>query len=165
MKEWSLRKEAPSSKRLEARATRLKIYIKNEAGLDRAYRDRAKKLLSLSLKELHLDKAELSVLFIGDSGIQALNRQYLGKNRPTDVLSFPMDDPSVIGDIVISVDRAREQSKEFGVSLNEELARLLVHGLLHLLGYDHVKGGRQAKKMRDREEGLLRSLVKTIAKA
>ncbi len=133
----------------------LKIYIRDEAGLDKARRDRAKKLLSLSLKELHLDKAELSVLFTGDSGIQALNRQYLGKNRPTDVLSFPMDDPSIIGDIVISVDRAREQSKEFGVSLNEELARLLVHGLLHLLGYDHVKGGRQAKRMRDREDGLM----------
>ena len=133
----------------------VKIYIRDEAGLDKALRDRARKLLALSLKELRLGKAELSVLFTGDSGIKELNRQYLGKNRPTDVLSFPMDDPSIIGDIVISVDRAREQSKEFGVSLNEELARLLVHGLLHLLGYDHVKGGSQAKRMREREEGLM----------
>ncbi len=133
----------------------MKVYIRDEAGLDTARRRMVRKLLALSLKELHAGKAELSVLFTDDSGIKALNRQYLGKNRPTDVLSFPMDDPSVIGDIVISVDRAREQSKEFGVSLNEELARLLVHGLLHLLGYDHVKGGGQAKRMRDREEGLM----------
>lgn len=133
----------------------LKIYIRDEAGLDKALRDRARKLLALSLKELRLGKAELSVLFTDDSGIKALNRQYLGKNRPTDVLSFPMDDPSIIGDIVISVERAKAQSKEFGVRLNEELARLLVHGLLHLLGYDHVRGGSQAKRMRDREEGLM----------
>lgn len=127
----------------------------DEAGLDKALRDMARKLLALALKELHPDKAELSILFTDDSGIKALNRQYLGKNRPTDVLSFSMDDPAIIGDIVISVDRAKEQSKEFGVSLNEELARLLVHGLLHLLGYDHVRGGSQAKRMRDREEGLM----------
>ncbi len=133
----------------------MKIYIRDEAGLDKALRDAARKMLAASLKELGSGRSELSVFFTDDPGIKGLNRLYLGKDRPTDVLSFPMDDPAIIGDIAISVERAREQSREFGVGLDEELARLLVHGLLHLLGHDHVRGGRQAKRMREREEALM----------
>lgn len=103
---------------------------------------------------------ELSVLLTGNSEIRELNREYRGKDKPTDVLSFPMEDPCLLGDIVISIEKAASQAEEFGVTFDEEMARLLVHGLLHLAGYDHVRGGRQARKMKDKEEelmGLLRA--------
>ena len=83
-----------------------------------------------------------------------LNREYRGKDRPTDVLSFPMDDPVLLGDVVISIERAAEQAERYGFSEDEELARLLVHGTLHLLGFDHKNGGRQAAKMKRKEEEL-----------
>lgn len=98
---------------------------------------------------------EVSILLTVDEEIKELNRQYRKINKPTDVLSFPMEDGYLLGDIVISMDTAEEQAKEFEVSLEEEASRLLIHGLLHLLGYDHVKGGAQAKKMRAKEEELM----------
>ncbi|MCB0321120.1 MAG: rRNA maturation RNase YbeY [Bdellovibrionales bacterium] len=106
--------------------------------------------LSKCLKHLPHDRisrtaCELSVLFTDDNEIQILNAQYRNKNAPTDVLSFsaqegdpgPIPLQQCLGDLVISVDTARRQAKEYGVTLNEELARLLIHGTLHLLGFDH----------------------------
>lgn len=106
------------------------------------------------------DDRELSVVLTGNAEIRELNREYRGIDKPTDVLSFPMDDPYLLGDIVISTEKAASQAEEFGVAFDEEMARLFIHGLLHLAGYDHVKGGRQARKMKDKEEelvGLLRA--------
>jgi probable rRNA maturation factor len=100
----------------------------------------------------------VSILLTDDTGIKELNNLYRNIDRPTDVLSFPMKDPYMLGDIVISVERAREQAACYGVPFDEELARLIVHGTLHLLGYDHAKGGRQASKMKKKEEELLRGL-------
>ncbi len=104
------------------------------------------------------DGRELSLLLTDDEEIRGLNSRFRGKDRPTDVLSFPMDDDVLLGDIAVSMERARAQADEAGETLEAELARLLVHGLLHLLGYDHVHGGRQAAKMREREEFLLAEL-------
>ncbi len=104
------------------------------------------------------DGRELSVLLTGNEEIRELNREYRGKDKPTDVLSFPMEDEHLLGDIVISTEKAASQAVEFGVTVGEEMARLLVHGLLHLAGYDHVKGGRQAKKMKEKEEELMGKL-------
>jgi len=109
---------------------------------------------------LGFDDRELSVLLTDNATIRELNREYRGLDKPTDVLSFPMDDEYLLGDIVISTEKAASQADEFGVAFDEEMARLLVHGLLHLAGYDHVKGGRQARKMKEKEEelmGILRS--------
>lgn len=108
-----------------------------------------------ALEGLGYRERELSVLLTDDEGIRELNRRFRGKDKPTDVLSFPMEDPCLIGDIAVSMERARAQAAEFGVSENEELARLLVHGILHLIGHDHVKGGRQARKMKENEEALM----------
>jgi len=92
-------------------------------------------------------RGEVSVLFVNDDAIHELNRTYRQVDRPTDVLSFPMNegeelaDPDevdpMLGDIVVSVDRAREQAEAYGHSLEREVAFLLVHGFLHLNGYDH----------------------------
>lgn len=113
-----------------------------------------------ALEGLGCKGRELSILLTDDEGIRALNRDYRGKDKPTDVLSFPMDDESMLGDVVISMERAREQAVLFKVSEDEELSRLLVHGILHLLGHDHVKGGRQAARMREAEAALINIIRK-----
>ncbi len=117
------------------------------------------KVLIRDLKFLGLDKAELSVVLTDDAGIKELNRKFRRINKPTDVLSFPQNDPSVLGDVVISVERAAHQAAKFKVSMGDELDRLLVHGILHLLGYDHVKGGTQAARMRERETEVLKTIA------
>ncbi|HPT99591.1 MAG TPA: rRNA maturation RNase YbeY [Armatimonadota bacterium] len=91
---------------------------------------------------------EISVLFTDNEGIRQLNREYRGIDTPTDVLSFPLSTPEelaqapeetevLLGDVVISVETAREQARQQGHSIKRESALLLTHGLLHLLGYDH----------------------------
>ena len=90
-----------------------------------------------ALSRLGIDGWELSVLFCSDPFIATLNKQYRGIDAPTDVLSFSQDDEHIAGDIVISVDTLVSNAREFSVSADEELKRLLVHGVLHLAGYDH----------------------------
>ncbi len=111
-----------------------------------------------ALKSLELSDREVSILLTDDEGIRELNSRFRNINRPTDVLSFPMEDECLLGDIVVSMETAGRQAREFKVSLEEEIGRLVVHGVLHLLGYDHVKGGTQARKMRTKEEELLKRL-------
>lgn len=90
-------------------------------------------------------EGEVSVSFVDDGEIQRLNHQFRSVDRPTDVLAFPMDDddrfpegfPPLLGDIVISMPRVVEQANEYGHSVERELGFLVVHGFLHLLGYDH----------------------------
>lgn len=103
----------------------------------------------------------MSVLLTDDGQITELNRQYRGQDRPTDVLSFsqlegegaaPPGSTQVLGDVVISVDRARAQALEAGIGLEEELMRLLAHGVLHLLGHDHEGSASEARAMRREEE-------------
>ncbi len=81
---------------------------------------------------------EVSLVFCDDPFIHQLNRQYLGEDRPTDVLSFPQEDIKYLGDIVISLETARRQAESRSISLQSEIELLFVHGLLHLLGYDHA---------------------------
>jgi probable rRNA maturation factor len=96
---------------------------------------------------------ELSVLLVGDAKMRRLNRSYRGKDRATDVLSFPQGG-DVVGDVVISVDSARRQAREGGWPLSRELQRLLAHGILHCLGHDH-HDPRGARRMAAAEQRLL----------
>jgi probable rRNA maturation factor len=120
------------------------------------------KIAHRALEVLGLSKAELSIVLVSDAQIKRLNKLYRNKDKPTDVLSFPIgekvEDWLILGDIVISVDTARRQAQELGHSLEEELKRLLVHGLVHLLGYDHELGGEEEKKFFELEEFVLRKL-------
>ncbi len=84
-----------------------------------------------------LTQTEVELWLTTNENIQALNKSYRNKDRPTDVLSFGLEDPVSLGQLVISVERAEEQAKEIGQSLEEELRFLFAHGLLHLCGYDH----------------------------
>ena len=120
------------------------------------------KIAHRALEVLGLSKVELSNAIVSDAQIKRLNKLYRNKDKPTDVLSFPIgekvEDWLILGDIVISVDTAKRQAKELGHSLEEELKRLLVHGLVHLLGYDHELGGEEEKKFFELEEFVLREL-------
>lgn len=113
------------------------------------------------LKHLGMPKAELSILLCDDAFIRDLNAQWRQKDEPTDVLSFAMGEgeaaeinPDLLGDIVISVETAARQGAALGLTLDQEVRVLLVHGLLHLLGYDHVDPA-DAPEMRAREAELL----------
>ena len=103
------------------------------------------------LEHLGLEDAELSVVLVGDRAIQTLNRDHRGKDRPTDVLAFPLgkspapDLPRLLGDVVISLPTATRQAKSRRRTLLPEARFLLAHGLLHLIGYDH---GTPAQKRR-----------------
>lgn len=110
--------------------------------------------------------AEVSVSFVDNEEIAQLNGQYREKPTPTDVLSFPLGENGVydknpetgafvLGDVVISLEKAMEQAEMYGHSLQREVAFLTVHSMFHLLGYDHESGGLEAVKMREKEEAAL----------
>lgn len=112
---------------------------------------------------------EVSVSFISNEEIRRLNEQYRHKNVPTDVLSFPLGQDGVydkneatgaymLGDIVISAEKAFEQAAMFGHTIQREIGFLTVHSMLHLLGYDHVNGEAESKLMREKEESVLKKL-------
>lgn len=118
---------------------------------------------------------EVDVLLLGDEGIHEINLERRGVDSPTDVLSFPMfdlkpgDKPSasdaspgtglvMLGDMVLDLDRAKEQGEEFGHGTVREVAYLAVHSVLHLLGYDHMDDGPMKIQMREREEAILSEL-------
>lgn len=109
--------------------------------------------------------AELSVLVVSDREMRRLNRVWRGRDRSTDVLSFSQTEGEggspggLLGDVVISVDTARRQAAERGVAVGTEADRLLIHGVLHLLGYDHEVSPAEARRMQRRERALARALA------
>ena len=115
------------------------------------------------------EPAEISVTFVDNAEIQKLNSQYRSKDMPTDVLSFPLGEGGVydhnqdtgaalLGDIVISMERAMEQAELYGHPLQREVAFLTVHSMLHLLGYDHLDEGPEKAQMRAHEEAVIRAI-------
>jgi len=121
------------------------------------------------LQEKFVGKCEVSVSFISSEEIKTLNEQYRKKNEITDVLSFPLGENNkydknedtgafMLGDIVISAQKAFEQSELYGHTIQREIGYLTVHSMLHLLGYDHEQGGIEAVKMREKEEAVLLKL-------
>lgn len=119
-----------------------------------------------ALEDLGCHDGELSILFTDDRRIAELNRHYLGKEGATNVLAFPMSggppphaESGMLGDVVVSVEAAVFESKESGEPLNETVFSLLIHGILHLLDYDHERSSREARHM-EREQRRLVSLMK-----
>jgi probable rRNA maturation factor len=114
------------------------------------------------MERLNLHGCELSLSLVGDRAIRRLNRTWRKKDKATDVLSFPVGElprgtpgPRQLGDVVISLDTAKRQAKEYGRTLEAEVSRYLAHGLLHLLGHDHERSSQEARKMATLEEKLL----------
>ena len=128
------------------------------------WEEKINQVAAICLREEQMpEDAEVDLLFVDNEAIREMNREYRDKDSATDVLSFPMYEPDeeiddeeevLLGDIVISLERAQEQCEEYGHSLEREVMYLLVHGLLHLAGYDHMEE-EEKKVMRAQEEKLL----------
>lgn len=127
------------------------------------------KLLQHAATVEGIDEAEVSITFVTNEAIHEINREYRDKDQPTDVISFALEEmgedevqiigadmPRVLGDIIISTDRTREQAVEYGHTFERELGFLAVHGFLHLLGYDHMNEADE-KEMFGKQDEILES--------
>ena len=126
-----------------------------------SWRRRLPQFCARVLSSIGAESWDVAILLCGDERITALNGRYRGKDRPTDVLSFPREEgtggTSVVGDLALCLEALRRNARRFGVPEDEELKRLLVHGLLHLAGMDHGRG--KGRKMLVLQEKLLRELA------
>ena len=140
-------------------------------GVEIIRRDKGKELSGRKLKKVaqkvlaivERDRAELCLALVDNQEIQELNAKFRKKDYPTDVLSFPAPEempPGVLllGDVVISVERAKEQAEERGRTLDEEMVTLLIHGVVHLLGYDHERSAKDARIMGRLEKKIYKAL-------
>jgi len=107
------------------------------------------------------EEVNLSIAFVGDGRMKKANKKYRGKNRTTDVLSFPVErehfkvEKRDLGEIVICLSEVRKNSKRYNSEFKKEVARVLIHGVLHLLGYDHEKTEKEAEKMENKQNHYL----------
>ena len=115
------------------------------------------------LNALGSPEGELSILVVDDSEIKTLNKDYLNRLGPTNVIAFPMKEgdfsdinPQLLGDVVISIETAGREALQSGISTEERFAQLLVHGILHLFGFDHEKSEQDARKMEKKSDELLK---------
>ncbi len=113
------------------------------------------------------DAHEISIVILDDKKIGKLNETYRGISKPTNVLAFPMQEgqfsditPGLLGDVVISLETAEKEAISADISLEERVSQLLIHGILHLLGFDHEKGDREADTMEKKSLELLRTIEK-----
>ncbi|MBR2371067.1 MAG: rRNA maturation RNase YbeY [Clostridia bacterium] len=164
-------------------ASTLKIYFENSQDkepVDEALEAHVRSAITATLEfECINESCEVSVTFVDNDEIRALNAQYRGIDSATDVLSFPLeefedeeyddkddgeeseaafDEPLMLGDIVLSLERAREQAELYGHGFDREVAFLCVHSTLHLLGYDHETGDEDEMDMRARQRAILESM-------
>jgi probable rRNA maturation factor len=109
--------------------------------------------------------SELSIVIVDDEEIAALNQEYLNHQGPTNVISFPMQEgdfsgvnPGLLGDVVISIDTAEREGRDAGIAVAERFDELLIHGILHLFGYDHVGDEEEARVMEEKSLSLLTML-------
>jgi probable rRNA maturation factor len=138
------------------------IYLRNATRKHRIAERRIVRSATALLSATGRPDATLSLSFVGDAAMRRINREHRAKDRTTDVLSFPLYEPFrvpkrptpgdpelLIGDIVISVDVATRQAAAYDATLDEEIERLLVHGIAHLLGHDHEEPGERARMLRE----------------
>ncbi|MBP8626126.1 MAG: rRNA maturation RNase YbeY [Syntrophorhabdales bacterium] len=133
-----------------------------------------KSLIEVLLTYSGLQGRHVSLLFTDNKKIRELNRQFFGRDLPTNVISFSYMtaedmgvaknigvsiDEEVIGDIIISLEKAVEEAEEVGCDLHERLMALIIHGLLHIKGFEHERGGNEARRMRYQEKKLLRYIM------
>ncbi len=141
--------------------------IIDEYGCDFDY-NYLNKIIDYALKMENVENSVFSIVFIDDKFMHELNMKYRGIDRTTDVLSFAFEDNNNIcynirqlGEIFVSIPKMKEQAKEYGHSEKRELAFLVVHGLLHLLGYDHTLGEKEEKEMFTKQELVLDEFEET----
>ena len=144
----------------------MKIWTRNRQKLIPLDLRRIRKVAHRILTELGLPDAELSLLLVNDLQIRALNRRYLQRNRPTNVLAFPMREgefsvlhPHLLGDLVVSVETARRQMKRFGLDEMKMVTLLMIHGILHLVGYEHIGTKKGAREMTLKQKELFKAVT------
>ncbi len=154
---------------------KLKIYYANEQKIVKiplSLRSLINRVVKATLENENFEKdAEVSVSFVDNETIHKLNLEYRGKDKPTDVLSFPMTDGDeeeddidlstgavMLGDIIISAEKAIEQANEYGHGIEREICFLAVHSTLHLLGYDHETSEDDEKYMNQTQESILQKI-------
>ncbi|HIS11785.1 MAG TPA: rRNA maturation RNase YbeY [Candidatus Onthocola stercoravium] len=142
-----------------------KIVDEYGCNFDYSYLD---KIINKTLEMEGVDSSIFSIVFIDDEKMHELNKTYRGIDRTTDVLSFAFEDNNKLcynirqlGEIFVSIPRMQQQAKEYGHSEVRELSFLVVHGLLHLLGYDHTKGEKEEKEMFSKQELVLDEFEET----
>ena len=142
----------------------VKVAVRNVGRCRVLTKRKVERIVRTVIKSHGVSRAECSVTFLSDSAIKRLNRIYFKRNRPTDVIAFKLDegvrlkgDEGILGDIVISVDRARCYAGRFGTTLKKELVLYLVHGTLHLLGYDD-ESPQPRERMRRKEREFMECL-------
>lgn len=113
-----------------------------------------------ALQDQGVTDGELSLTLLDDAAMTAMNREWKGREAPTDVLAFPLHEPGAppLGDVYLGFERAAAQASEVGESRERELARLAIHGTLHVLGFDHAEEGREATEMWAHQERILEEL-------
>ncbi|MFA5785950.1 MAG: rRNA maturation RNase YbeY [Actinomycetota bacterium] len=143
------------------------VFVANEQPIE-VDEENLMRLARLAMGELGVEESELSVLIVDSDAMRRLNARWMGQDRPTDVLAFPMDEeapeydeeeeeeaePWLLGDVVLCPEVARENAESLGRGLGEELELLCVHGILHCAGYDHTDG-EEEKEMTEETERLL----------
>lgn len=143
----------------------MELYVENEQEklqVEKRTIDALHKAMNIASNLHSLEDSTVNIILVDNAKIREINREYRGVDRETDVISFALNDFEVtfpwereeLGDIYISVEKALEQSREYGHSFDRELVYLAVHGLLHLLGYDHLEKA-EKKEMRQEEEKIM----------
>jgi probable rRNA maturation factor len=133
----------------------LSVAVATEAVRIPLSRSRVAEIARATLRAERVRDAMISIAFVTRAQIARLNRRYLGHSGPTDVISFAFGDP-LVGDVYICPDAARRSARELGISVREELTRLVIHGVLHVTGHDHPDDARSASPMWKRQERLVR---------
>ena len=127
-------------------------------------------MVKVILGALDCPDGEISILIVDDPQIEKLNRKYLNRPGPTNVIAFPMREgefsqltPQLLGDVVISTETSAKEAQNSGMSTEQRFNELLVHGILHLFGYDHVASAKDAREMEKKSQELL-ELIETSMK-
>ncbi len=136
----------------------MQVSVRNLQKKYKIEREKIEKMMLKLMKKFGIVKGELSVAFVSFSKMKELNRNLRGVDAPTDVLSYLLEEEPFLGEVIVCPEVANSQAKEIGHSFEKELALLLIHGFLHLLGYDHKSQG-DLQKMEMLQKNLLEELV------
>ena len=143
----------------------MEVQIDNRQSRHKISFKKIKQTVQVILNALDFPEGEVSILLVDDPQIAALNRDYLDRQGPTNVIAFAMREgeyaqltPHLLGDVVISMDTADKEAKAAGMSMERRFNELLVHGILHLFSYDHENDEEEARKMEEKSRELLKLL-------
>jgi probable rRNA maturation factor len=138
-----------------------KILISNNQKQVKLDRAGIRRDIRQALELLGVGERELSLMFVDDEGIRTINRDYLRRNRPTNVIAFSLSEgsfgevnPGILGDVVVSVETAGREADAASIPVADAILNLILHGILHLTGYDHEKSGGRARIMSAVQEAL-----------